>query len=316
MKSHLIYSLLLCLGLAVSACKIGTDSKNDFAAFDVDEFSLDESLDVLSKTSDDIDEDANTSNVQMTNDLNGLDKDINTVIDAQSFSPRPLNIPFCDRRVYFQVCRTDGEKSYKGVKYDSCLLPGTKIIATGFVKLEYNNATCSMLEDGNEVNRTYLVALDHVRRGSLLLTTTPTTNYLGDELSGGGTLLNTAEGWQIEVLGNNRKFIDRFGRLRADVSVQTENPIEVTGTLSKKDRTVNGGALLVHHNKAKFTVAYTPEDLHWQEGCKCPVSGALNIEYSGSKNGTGKITFPECGVAIISRNDGEKTVKLRACLDE
>ena len=148
-------------------------------------------------------------------------------------------------------------------------------------------------------------------------TSHPQRNYLGDVVEGGGLLTKTEDSYLVEVLGRNTSFFTKRGQKIMDVSIQTSEPLEVFGGLGRQGRIVDGGEVNVFHNLAKYTATYRPRQVTFSSQCKCPVSGSLQIEYTGSIQGSGKIEYLGCGIAELSRSNGSvKRVEIPQCAVE
>ncbi len=202
-----------------------------------------------------------------------------------------------------------------GVKqetYSACQLPYSNRSMDGVVTLTYSDATCSMASTGDKVERTYEVNIRGLEGGILNISSASHTDYRGNTLGGGGRLTKTNAGWDIEVLGKHKRFT-RNSRELFDISVRTTSPISVAGSLSRAGRTVNGGAFEVIHNKAQFTATYQPVNLAWSNVCCHPISGSLNVSYTGSVTGTATVTFNGCGLATLAKDGLSEDLTLNYC---
>ena len=230
---------------------------------------------------------------------------------------RPDVLKACVFPAKKRMCVSNGARSAKFSHFNNCLLVGRSFLASGHVKLTYNNARCGIRQDGMSVHRTYNLDLTPVLSGddSFQVTSEALPNYLGEEIGGGEILENTDGGWKLTVSGRNmQKFSPEEDRPVGFISLETKRPIVISGSLHKARRKINGGVLAVHHNLAKYTTTYTANDLIWNGTCKCPLSGTLDIDITGSQEANGSIYFNGCGKAIIQRNDNPREeVELANC---
>lgn len=197
--------------------------------------------------------------------------------------------------------------------YNNCSLPFSFLTMNGLVTLAYSNSSCDMSNPGDSVERTFEVDIYGLLGGNLNITSANHIDYRGNTIGGGGRLTKIGgSSWEIEVLGKRKRFVRR-GRELMDVSVRTLAPLNVTGSLSRVSRVVDGGAFEVIHNKAQFTATYQPSNLAWSNACCHPVSGTLNVNYSGSIAGSGSITFNGCGSATLTKDGLSRDVSFNYC---
>lgn len=201
-------------------------------------------------------------------------------------------------RAFDQACN-NGAKNYST---SSCDLPrGFKF--SGRVNLAYNNASCSLANAGESVTRTYDYDISGPYGGAVLSVTSE---------GGGGKLSKTASGWNAEILGK-RKILTWRGHERMNLSISTPQAIEITGTLERASRIVNSGQLQVIHNLAGFTASYEPHNLAYNNSCCHPISGSLDVTYTGSIVGNGTVTFNGCGSATIVRAGQTRNLTINYC---
>lgn len=211
--------------------------------------------------------------------------------------------------------RAVSEPCVNGVRtttYSNCQVPFTNVTVSGLVTLAYSDAACSMQNNGDQVERTEEVSINGPYSGTLKISTAQHTDYRGVSLGGGGRLIKTVGGWSLEVLGKNSSYIRRSREL-LNISTRTIAPLNVTGTLSRASRVVDGGSFEVIHNKAKFVATYTPHNLAWNSACCHPVSGTLDVAYSGSLNGSGVVTFNGCGTADLEKDGLSQQISINYC---
>jgi hypothetical protein len=202
-------------------------------------------------------------------------------------------------RAFDQSCNA-GSKVFSTA---SCDLPrGFKF--SGRVQMAYNNVSCSMSSTGDQVTRTYDYDISGPYGGAVLAVTSD---------GGGGRLTKTAGGWTAEVLGQHKVLTWR-GQQILNLNISTPQPLEITGSLNRSARVVNSGSFQVVHNLAGFTALYEPHNLAYTNACCHPVSGSLDVSYSGSITGGGTITFNSCGSATLVRDNGaEQEIALNYC---
>ncbi|MCC7404395.1 MAG: hypothetical protein IT288_08350 [Bdellovibrionales bacterium] len=212
-------------------------------------------------------------------------------------------------RAYLSSC-VSGVKS---ATYSDCDISGTLLSLDGSVTLTYSDSGCGLASTGNYVTRTYDYTISGPRGGSLHVFSSAQTDYRGNSISGGGKLIKTASGWEIQILGKNKVLQAAGGSTLMNHSVRTLSNISVTGGLDRASRVVNGGQVEVAHNLANFTAIYTPNNLQWSSSCCHPVSGSISISFDGSVTGTGSIVFNGCGSATISKDDKSRDLSLTYC---
>lgn len=303
MRTHVLIALIATL---LNAACAKTQNESDSVATSYENDAAASATDFFSKT------DQDDENQLAAADDNADLSDVSAPEQAPS-SSSAQNL-FCQGPARAQQCVAAGSSASKIAQHNNCLIQGTRIVANGFVKLDFNSPVCSASQTGDVVVRTYDLTLSRVaHRGSLHLTSSPQTNYLGAEISGGERYSKTASGFTLEVLGSNRNLNLPFRRLR-DISVHTASPIEVTKLANPGARIVNGGPLKVDHNLARFTAAYKAVEVTYDGVCRCPVSGKLEVEYTGSSTAQGYVEFKACGQAIIQRGDRPaREIQLRNC---
>jgi hypothetical protein len=182
----------------------------------------------------------------------------------------------------------------------------------GSVTLNYSQAACTMASNGDTVTRTYNVAITGPRGGVISNSSDPHTTYGGSSISGGGRLTKQAGGYALDILGRN-SVVTRNSRTLVDISVHTSSPVNVIGSLARGSRTLDSGAIVVDHNLAKFTATFTPSNLVYSAACCYPVSGSMAVTYTGSKTGSGSVTFNSCGSATVNYNGTSQDIALSYC---
>lgn len=310
-KNLLILPALL---LSLSACIEQDQNGLSEDVQDLESYATELAVESISKSTTDFS--SEVSNVQISSqDVTGLD-DLNA-IDPQEPAPDRPGYFFCKGPAYRQACVTDGDTSTKTAVFDGCLLPYTRLQATGEIQLQYNNDSCSMSETGNQVERTYRYSLQRRHGGSANFTSEENSNYLGDSFGGGELLTKTESGFELEILGRHVEAEGRLQKVKADVSVKTDVPIVIEGTLRRSSRLVVSGTTSVHHNIAEFTATYTAKNLQWNDSCACPISGSLDVKFTGSIEREGAIEFNGCNSQELDEPKKRRRlpIRLRNCLN-
>jgi len=196
--------------------------------------------------------------------------------------------------------------------YNSCQPGGSRATLNGFVRLSYSQAGCTLATTGDSVVRSYQMNFTGPHGGVATVTSAVSSDYQGQSYGGGGRLTKTALGHSAEILGKHIS-VSVGSRALYNVSVHTTSPVGITGSLGRSNRLVDGGLLEVNHNLRGFTASIQPHGLQWVSGCCYPVSGSLEIQYSGSRTGSATITFNGCGSAQRVANGAERDLNLNYC---
>jgi hypothetical protein len=212
-------------------------------------------------------------------------------------------------RAFFQGCSS----GVKSISYDGCEIPGTSKLLDGEVALTYTDSTCSLANNGESVTRTYDIQMSGIRGGVIGYSSAIQKDYREEEYGGGGRITRTPSGWEIDILGRHAQLTFR-NREIYNTSIRTLSPVEVTGSLSRTSRLINGGQIEVSHNKAEFTATMTPNNLQWTGSCCHPTSGTLDVVYSGNITGQAIVTFGSvCGQATVDKDGQSKSIQLSYC---
>jgi len=299
MKSRIFVSMLISLFIALTGCKV----KKDKATVD---YTLEYSLEsVVTSLGDVADDENNEEFAQYSPESNFLDQLQNMIIPKAYATS-------CVRAV-----ASPCENGNKAASYNGCYLPQTKVTVNGEVNLEYTTQDCTLANSGDAVNRTYEIEFQGPRGGTLQVFSDANDgsniDYEGNEILGGGLLTNTDAGWDIEILGKNKELYGPGGLKWFDHSIYTTSPLHVTGTLGRANRNIDGGAVVVAHNIAKFKATYQPSNVQWSSSCCHPISGSINITYEGSITGSASVEFNSCGSANFYRNGELKKYLFSYC---
>jgi len=212
-------------------------------------------------------------------------------------------------RAIAQVC----SGSTKSITYSGCTGPNGLVSLSGQVNLVWSgNGNCT-LENGEAVSRTYELEFNGPRGGVLSVSSSNKSTWEGNSIGGGGSLSQiSANSWALSIAGKHKTLVYR-NREIFDISVATASPISVTGSLLRNGRVVNGGSLVVYHNRAGFTATFVPNNLTYSAGSCHPVSGSVNVTYTGSLVGNATVTFNGNGNATITRDGISRSVTLTYC---
>lgn len=215
----------------------------------------------------------------------------------------------CGRAV-FQAC-VNGVKS---IEYDSCEINGTRFVLDGSVNLTYSDLSCALSATGDSVTRTFRTKITGPRGGSVEhFSSERDVRLANGPVGGGGKLTKSATGWSVDVLGHHAVGTLPNGRPLFDVSLKTAAPLQVSGSLARAGRIVDGGQLDVYHNLAGFKASFVPSQLQYSNTCCHPVSGSLSITYTGSITGSAVVTFNGCGDASLNRAGSVRRFLLSYC---
>ena len=331
------YLLVLMAGLLVTGCKgiqNGSTGNNGDEAFDSETYGIEATIDVMNKAHDELADQGSTDEGNFV----AADNSISVFANTPGNEPADPRIPLCGPPAIAQECRSsDDGLSFKYKEYAGCRVRGTRLILRGAVKLEFNNDSCSLDEEGKEVHRTFAVVANRILGGAASTSSAAHQNYLEEEIGGGQLLtrgpdLENGEEepssvdanenaatptWAYQVLGKHVQFFNRRARKVADVSISTEGAIGIAGNRPRSpNRVVDGGTFRIDHNLAKFTARYSPENIVYEADCRCPKSGVLKASWTrGDAVKEGSIEFLGCGKIKVTKADGTvKEREIRACL--
>ena len=312
--------LAFAICMVATGCKVAQEESVDALSIDPEQESLEAVVDTFEKASEDFSEElegelAIDSVSDSILEMTAESAPENTIDIEEERSDR---LKYCLFPAHKRMCVSNGERSAKFSRFHDCLIKGTRFLAEGHVKLTYNNAFCSLKKEAASVNRTYDLKLTKIFRLPLSYTvkSADAENYEGKILGGGELVEKTEQGWMLSINGRHiKKFHARKDRPVASLSLETLKPLQITGTLKRPGRKITEGQVVVYHNLAKFKTTYTAQNLAWSSDCKCPISGTLDIDVSGSIEGGGQIEFNSCGQATMTRDNGNSSQKeLPNCL--
>lgn len=233
-----------------------------------------------------------------------------------SYIPRPDGLNFIINQAWAASCvRAVYSSCNSGIRsqtYNDCDLGSSTLKMSGQVQLNYSSTVCSMGSVGNSVTRSYDVTLSGIRGGELSISSQNQSDYKGQTYGGGGRLTTQAAGWSLDIFGKH-KTLSVNGVELARVSIRTLQSVNITGSLSRVSRLVSGGQLEVNYNRIQATALLVPQNLQWSNTCCHPISGSLQVTWSGSKVGSSSVTFNGCGQASLNENGQVRDIELSYC---
>lgn len=210
-------------------------------------------------------------------------------------------------RPYFSVC-SSGTKT---ASYSSCQIGSFSL--SGSASLQYSQNNCTMSLTGDSVTRTYNLERVGPRGGTLTVSSDSKSDYRGGAAyGGGGKITRTAGGYSLEILGKHKSLSIR-NRQVYDISIKTKTPMVVAGSLDRSNRTIQSGQLEVNHNRAGETAVWTYNNVQFSSLCCHPVSGTIDIVWSGAKSGQAQMTFQGCGLAQVTEGGQSTQVEMSYC---
>lgn len=229
---------------------------------------------------------------------------------AQLLFPK-INASTVCSRPYTQTC-SGGVRS---IQYSGCTGAAGLVSLTGTAALNFSGASsssCRFTNSGDALTRTYNIDFTGPRGGVLNLSSDLKSDYTGASYQGGGQLTyNGGSSWSVAVLGRHTSY-SYEGTEYYSTSVRTTSAMTITGSLGRSSRVLNGGALQVNHNLARFTATFVPSNVTWSGSCY-PSSGTLAVTYSGAKTGTATIQFTGSGNATYTKDGESKTIEISYC---
>lgn len=298
MKLNKLITLAVVLAITQGCAKKAADS-DDTSSVNSTEAVIESGVSVISGS---LDDQSNSSFAYMSVNSNSVWA---TLLLDKAFAAS------CSR-AYAQTCNS----GIREIDYSSCTLPSGVRTLSGKVNLAFSDSSCSMSTAGDYVVRTYNTEISGPRGGVVYNSSDSKADYRGgssNTYGGGAKITKSASGHNLDILGKHKSMIKK-GRELFNVSVRTLSTLEVTGGLTRAARKVSNGQLEINHNIAKFTSVITATDIKWGD-CGCyPVSGSLNVTFSGSKTGSSTVTFSsECGVASLEENGQTSKIEMSYC---
>lgn len=210
-------------------------------------------------------------------------------------------------RPYFSICNA----GVKAATYSSCEVGAFTL--SGSAQLQYSQNSCSMNMTGDSVTRTYNLERVGPRGGTLNVSSDTKADYRGSlSYGGGGRITKTVAGFSLDVLGKHKALKVR-DRAVYDISIRTISPLQIVGGLERANRTIQSGQLEVNHNRAGQTAVWTYNNVQFSSQCCHPVSGTIDINWSGAKTGQAQMTFQGCGLAQVTEGGQSTQVEMSYC---
>jgi hypothetical protein len=224
-------------------------------------------------------------------------------------APTPVDIyATCDSqgRAVDKACPS----GVKTVSYGGCTLGSSSAELSGSVTLTYSDdSNCDIAQSSENVERLVNdLTVDFSSGAQLVSTMASETNYEGASLGGATTLttVTAGTGWTVNVSGHHFYFDLASGLRLFDTTVYTPTPVGITASLARGTREMDGGEIQIFHNNAEFTTSLQPNSVTWGDtSCCFPTSGSMSISLSGSRSGTGTVTFGSSCGSISIEIDGE-----------
>lgn len=210
-------------------------------------------------------------------------------------------------RPRLQACNNGLQESL----FENCTPMNKNHARTGSVRLTYSSSSCSMAEVGDQVNRSFDISIAGPRGASYSHSSQEQADYRGELYGGGSTLERLNDGYSLSILGRHNQII-RKDKILASTSTRTLSPV-LLNQIAREGRVWQSGILEVNHNKAGFTAQIEPNQLTWSRSCCHPVSGSLNVSFSGSKSGQATISFSSCGQGTIIEGEESRNFELAYC---
>jgi hypothetical protein len=230
---------------------------------------------------------------------------VDGALDSLSPSPFMNDCPLTIN----QECRSSGNNSGQTLNYNGCE-PLAGLHYFGQVRLAFEGSNCA-LDIGETVLRTHTLSVQNLRGGAIQTTTNRATNYREQTVGGGTALTRTSvSNWSLEIGGVNKVFKRNNAQITS-ISVQTTEPVEITGMLERRLRMVNGGVVIAYDNLNQTSALYRFHNLHYEARCCHPVRGSVKI---AKLDGThAEVEFHGCGQGTMVRGIKQTAVTLTYC---
>lgn len=232
-------------------------------------------------------------------------------LGASGLSMQRAMSPTC-APAFMQACNN----GVKEMNFSNCNVLG-RVEISGNISLDFSNTSCGIQNAGDQVVRTYDVSFLSTRRNIRLeASSADQADYRGEVYGGGGMLTRTNTGYEIEILGDHR-LLDKLDKGENDpieVSSRTlEQPIVIDGDIQQRDLRLRSGVLEVNHNTAQYTAVIAANNLQWTSSCCHPIGGSMTLDVTGSRSGSGSLTFNACGDATLDINGNVRDIDLDIC---
>jgi hypothetical protein len=159
-------------------------------------------------------------------------------------------------------------------------------------------------------------------------TSNSTSAYTGESVGGGERVsFSNATSYSIAILGVNRTMFTSSGLKVFDHSIKTSSDIQISGSFATHDRTVNGGSVVLYHNRLRFTATSALGNLRWSDAnCCLPRAGSITstlrdgsgtlLETWDINFGAGGLSCGQAALVVTSATTGQtvtSTISLPDC---
>lgn len=187
--------------------------------------------------------------------------------------------------------------------FDECTIGSATF--NGEIVLSFDDAatddTCRMTTNGHSISRNPDFSITGRFGGTFTVNKTGTV---------GQQITKTAQGFEFTNDGIRRRFTNAEDEVVFDFTTQTTAAIGITGA-NRANRVLDGGTLRVTNNKTDVTCDLTPENVTYESGCNCAVSG----EWTGtcSNDDEVSIEITGCGTASLTKGASSRSVEFDRC---
>lgn len=213
-------------------------------------------------------------------------------------------------------CTSSGGSYVIQRTYNNCSMADSALTLSGTVNYTYSAAGCSMIGTTNRsVTRTTSLTMSGKNGGTLTISSANATDYRGNAIGGGQTLTvaGTSGQYTYSVGGVNRTLTGPAGTTLMSLSTRTTTALTASGT-SLSNLVLSGGSLEIIHNRARYVLTLTANNVGFSNSCACPTSGSMTGTYSGSLSGSATITYTGCGTASVTTSGGSSAdVTIDSC---
>lgn len=176
------------------------------------------------------------------------------------------------------------------------------------------NGTVTLAFDDDATDNTcrLFVADDTVTRSPSFTVTGRRGATLSVSKSGtiGQRVTKTTTGYSFTSDGIRRTFTSATGTTILDFTTETTSAITITGS-SRADRVLTGGTIKVLDHLKDNYCTFVPNEVTWETGCNCPISGSFSGTCSTGKSV--ELTFSGCGSGSFTLGSVTESVDLDRC---
>jgi hypothetical protein len=175
---------------------------------------------------------------------------------------------------------------------------------TGSVTLTFDDGTvdgtCSLATNGDSVSREPDFTITGRGGGTF---TVSRTGAFGQKIE------KKPGGFEFTSDGIRRVFVNSTGSTVGDFTTETTSAIGVNGA-ARINRVLNGGNLRVTNNLTDEVCDYSPEDVTFEAGCNCPVSGKWVGECTSKPT---EIEITGCGTGTVTVDGASRELSFDRC---